>query len=112
MGTWVSYGLGSLNENLPTFAAPDHRGFASNGTKNWTVFRRPSIRARSSVPDQTPHRRSLSCEAGQFVTSDAGCANLPKTSIAGTRRTAPATSLEARIRFMNWRPGCLPRPRH
>ncbi|MGE3311039.1 MAG: DUF1501 domain-containing protein [Limisphaerales bacterium] len=35
-GCWVSYGLGSMNENLPTFVVlPDHRGFASNGTKNW-----------------------------------------------------------------------------
>ena len=30
MGCWVSYGLGSMNENLPTFVVlPDHRGFAS-----------------------------------------------------------------------------------
>jgi hypothetical protein len=36
MGAWVSYGLGSMNENLPTFVVlPDHRGFASNGPKNW-----------------------------------------------------------------------------
>jgi hypothetical protein len=36
MGCWVSYGLGSMNENLPTFVVlPDHRGFASNGPKNW-----------------------------------------------------------------------------
>lgn len=36
MGAWVSYGLGSLNENLPTFVVlPDHRGFPSNGQKNW-----------------------------------------------------------------------------
>jgi hypothetical protein len=36
MGCWVSYGLGSLNQNLPTFVVlPDHRGYASNGTKNW-----------------------------------------------------------------------------
>lgn len=36
MGSWISYGLGSLNENLPTFVVlPDHRGLASNGTKNW-----------------------------------------------------------------------------
>ena len=36
MGCWISYGLGSLNENLPTFVVlPDHRGFASNGVKNW-----------------------------------------------------------------------------
>ncbi|MEZ6092744.1 MAG: DUF1501 domain-containing protein [Pirellulaceae bacterium] len=36
MGAWVSYALGSINENLPTFVVlPDHRGFASNGPKNW-----------------------------------------------------------------------------
>jgi hypothetical protein len=36
MGSWISYGLGSENENLPTFVVlPDHRGFASNGAKNW-----------------------------------------------------------------------------
>jgi hypothetical protein len=35
MGCWVSYGLGSMNDNLPTFVVlPDHRGFASNGPKN------------------------------------------------------------------------------
>ena len=37
MGAWVSYGLGSLNDNLPTFVVlPDHRGYASNGPKNWS----------------------------------------------------------------------------
>ena len=36
MGAWVSYALGAINENLPTFVVlPDHRGFASNGPKNW-----------------------------------------------------------------------------
>jgi Protein of unknown function (DUF1501) len=35
-GTWVSYALGSLNENLPTFVVlPDHRGFPPNGPQNW-----------------------------------------------------------------------------
>ena len=35
-GSWVSYALGSENEDLPTFVVlPDHRGFASNGPKNW-----------------------------------------------------------------------------
>lgn len=36
MGCWISYGLGSENENLPAFVVlPDHRGLASNGVKNW-----------------------------------------------------------------------------
>jgi hypothetical protein len=36
MGAWVAYGLGSSNENLPTFVVlPDARGFAPNGPANW-----------------------------------------------------------------------------
>jgi hypothetical protein len=43
MGCWVSYGLGSLNDNLPTFVVlPDHRGYASNGPKNWDSAFLPS----------------------------------------------------------------------
>ncbi len=36
VGCWVSYALGHMNADLPTFVVlPDHRGFASNGPKNW-----------------------------------------------------------------------------
>ena len=35
-GSWVSYGLGSLNENLPTYIAiQDVRGEPPNGKSNW-----------------------------------------------------------------------------
>src|SRR6266487_6993310 len=38
MGAWVSYGLGSLNKDLPTFVVlPDSRGFAPNGPANWSA---------------------------------------------------------------------------
>ncbi len=38
MGAWISYGLGSLNRNLPTFVVlPDARGFAPNGPANWSA---------------------------------------------------------------------------
>ena len=37
MGAWLSYGLGSLNENLPTFVVlPDSRGLPAGGAINWT----------------------------------------------------------------------------
>ena len=37
MGAWLSYGLGSLTQNLPTFVVlPDPRGFAPNGPANWS----------------------------------------------------------------------------
>ena len=36
-GAWVSYALGSSNEDLPTFVVlPDSRGFAPNGPANWS----------------------------------------------------------------------------
>jgi hypothetical protein len=38
MGAWVSYGLGRMTDDLPTFVAlPDPRGFAPNGPKNWSA---------------------------------------------------------------------------
>jgi hypothetical protein len=57
MGSWVSYGLGSLNQNLPTFIVlPDARGFAPNGPGNWSAGFLPAshqgtmIRASSANP--------------------------------------------------------------
>ena len=38
MGAWLSYGLGSMTSDLPTFVVlPDSRGFAPNGPGNWTA---------------------------------------------------------------------------
>ena len=49
-GAWVSYGLGSENENLPAFVVlPDSRGFAPHGPANWGRWVsacRPRIRGR------------------------------------------------------------------
>lgn len=65
MGCWASYGLGSLNQNLPTFVVlPDHRGYASNGVKNWDAAFLPSqhsgtiIYPGSDTPvaDLRPHK--------------------------------------------------------
>lgn len=57
MGAWVSYGLGSLNENLPAFVAlPDSRGYAPNGPANWgagflpAAYQGTMVRAGSKSP--------------------------------------------------------------
>ena len=57
LGAWMSYGLGSLNKDLPTFVVlPDSRGFAPNGAGNWSNGFLPAahqgtlIRASSSNP--------------------------------------------------------------
>jgi len=76
-GCWVSYALGSENENLPTYVVlPDHRGYGSNGVKNWDAGFLPAqfsgtvIQPASEEPiaDLRPHR------AGGFVTADADSA--------------------------------------
>jgi hypothetical protein len=37
-GAWISYGLGRLTDDLPTFVVlPDSRGFAPNGPMNWSA---------------------------------------------------------------------------
>lgn len=57
MGAWISYGLGSMTDNLPTFVVlPDPRGFAPNGAANWSAGFLPAsnqgtmIRPNSQTP--------------------------------------------------------------
>jgi hypothetical protein len=55
-GCWVSYALGSLNENLPTFVVlPDHRGYASNGVKNWEAAFLPKEHSGSLIDPGAEH---------------------------------------------------------
>ena len=78
MGSWVSYGLGSMNENLPTFIVlPDSRGYAPNGPGNWSAGFLPAahqgtmIRASSANPiyDLFPPRDAA------YITPESEAAN-------------------------------------
>src|SRR5438270_8640475 len=71
MGCWVSYGLGSMNENLPTFVVlPDHRGLPSNGTKNWDSAFLPSKHQGAVVYPGTPNPIAdlFPAKQGDFIT--------------------------------------------
>jgi hypothetical protein len=49
-GAWISYGLGSLSQNLPTFVVlPDARGFAPNGPANWSAGFLPAVHQGTMV---------------------------------------------------------------
>src|SRR5205809_5658740 len=57
LGSWISYGLGSLNDNLPTFVVlPDRRGLPYNNGGNFTSAFLPVthqgtiIKANAPVP--------------------------------------------------------------
>ena len=75
MGCWISYGLGSLNENLPTFVVlPDHRGLASNGSRNWDSTFLPARHQGTVIyPGQpNPITDLFPARQGDFVTRAGG----------------------------------------
>ena len=72
-GCWVSYGLGSLNDNLPAFVVlPDHRGMPSNGMKNWDAAFLPAEHSGMVVyPGQpTPINDLFPHRTGSYITKE------------------------------------------
>jgi len=56
-GAWLSYALGSENENLPTYVAiPDIRGEPPNGKANWSNGFLPARHQAIMMSDQKPVR--------------------------------------------------------
>jgi hypothetical protein len=102
MGAWVSYGLGSLNRNLPTFVVlPDSRGYAPNGPANWGAGFLPAAHQGTAVrPGSRNPIHDLFPPEGAGVTpaSEAdGLALLDKLN-KGHRAARPGDSrLDARI---------------
>ena len=103
-GAWVSYGLGSLSDDLPAFVVlPDRRGLASNGTKNWDSAFLPARHqgtaifpgAATPIVDLFPDPRA---RLGDPRADSAGVALLSRLNRdhAATRRGDDR--LEARIR--------------
>ena len=61
LGSWVTYGLGSENQNLPAYVAiPDPRGVPQNGSNNWgpgflpAAFQGTVFSAKEPVRHLTP----------------------------------------------------------
>ena len=104
MGSWVSYGLGSENENLPSFVVlPDHRGFASNGQKNWdSSFLSPEHSGTMIFPGrENPITDLFPHESGKFVNAASESAMhsvLAKLNSAHADARPGDERLEARIR--------------
>ena len=58
MGAWLSYGLGTENENLPAFVVlPDPRGLMAGGSINWTSGFLPAN--HQGVPFRTNSRELI-----------------------------------------------------
>ncbi len=75
VGAWVSYGLGSENDNLPTFVVlPDHRGLASNGAKNWASAFAPAEHQGTMIrPGSKTPIANLARPQSKFITAENDC---------------------------------------
>lgn len=102
MGAWVSYALGTLNENLPTFVVlPDHRGFASNGPKNWgSAFLPASTQGTTIFPQRKNPIADLLPDADYVTESSdkAGLQLLQQLNRSYRNQREGDSRLEARIR--------------
>jgi len=103
MGSWISYGLGSLSDNLPTFVVlPDPRGFAPNGPKNWSAGFLPAEHQGTMIrPAAANPIADLFAPEGSFVTERGDRDALAALSALNRRhqQQRPGDSrLEARIR--------------
>jgi hypothetical protein len=72
MGAWVSYGLGSLNRDLPAFVVlPDLRGYAPNGPANWSAGFLPAAHQGTMVRPSAPNPiHDLFPPAKEFITKE------------------------------------------
>ncbi|MCO6455910.1 MAG: DUF1501 domain-containing protein [Pirellulaceae bacterium] len=102
MGCWISYALGSLNENLPTFVVlPDHRGYASNGPKNWSAAFLPTHHQGTVIRPGTENPIADLRPEADYVTAAGDARALELLARLNERHQATRggdSRLEARIR--------------
>ncbi len=119
MGCWVSYGLGSLNDNLPTFVVlPDHRGLASNGTEELghglSAGRAPG---HGHLPRHAPTRSPILFPArqGDYITRASDAAGIELAGRLNRRACRPASAAtpgsKPGFAATNWPRGCSCRAR-
>ena len=103
MGAWISYGLGSLTDDLPTFVVlPDARGFAPGGPRNWSAGFLPTQHQATMIrPDrEEPIFDLFPPESAKFVTDASeveGRAALARLNRLHRETRADDPRLDARI---------------
>jgi hypothetical protein len=102
MGAWISYGLGSLNSNLPSFVVlPDSRGVPPNGAANWGAGFLPATHQGTVVkPGSANPINDLFPPAKPYITKDSerdGLALLNKLNQAHKASRPDDSRLDARI---------------
>jgi hypothetical protein len=103
MGSWISYGLGSTNRDLPTFVVlPDPRGLPPNGHMNWSSGFLPAEHQATVVrPSAKRPIADLFAPDGSYVTRASDAEGLSILEALNREHAAarPGDSrLDARIR--------------
>ena len=103
MGAWISYGLGSLNQNLPTFVVlPDARGLPYNSKSTFSSGFLPVAHAGTIINPsaRAPIADLFPPEAAKFITPDSerdGLALLNQLNREHLAQHAGDSRLDARI---------------
>ncbi len=102
-GSWVSYGLGRMSDELPAYVVlPDPRGFAPGGPKNWAAGFLPAEYQGTMIrPDRRHPVADLFPPDNSFVTAGSDAEGLKVLRRLNEQHAAqrPGDSrLEARIR--------------
>ena len=103
MGAWISYGLGSLTDNLPTFVVlPDLRGFAPNGPANWSSGFLPATHQGTMIRVGKPNPifDLFPPESAKYITSESekeGLALLQKMNRQYQAAREGDSRLDARV---------------
>jgi hypothetical protein len=104
MGSWLSYGLGKLTDNLPTFVVlPDARGLPYNNLGNFSSGFLPVSHQGTVVKlakDEPPIRYLFPSKQAKFITSESERDSqqlLKDLNIAHQQRSSEDSRLEARI---------------
>lgn len=103
MGSWISYGLGSLNDNLPTFVViPDSRGLPYNSVGSFSSGFLPVAHAGTVIKPTSPHPIAdlFPPESAKFITKDSerdGLALLNQLNTEHLARCPGDSRLDARV---------------
>ena len=101
MGSWVTYGLGSVNENLPSFVVlPDVRGLPPGGVLNWNAGFLPAIHQGTvleSSAEKPPISNLFSSRGNEVELEQDGLAFLQTLNRQHATTHLGDSTLEARI---------------
>ena len=103
LGSWLSYGLGSLNDNLPTFVVmPDARGLPYNNRGNFSSGFLPVVHQGTIIKANAPNPIEFlnAPTAAKFITKDSekeGLALLQQMNRDHAAQNEGDSRLDARI---------------